>query len=203
VGVKTEGDCPYCLAIAHPWPAVDTTLVLLSGYDAGRSGTVVDDVWGTCPRDRFLVQMSDDPAGTLRMVLPSRGLYLDARRLIVPDWMPPLSIRDNADLHTHLIDSLPTLISARNVNAFRSSFQSLILQCWHSRMPVSGEEIWSFVKAHQLGPRFRKRAISDFEFGMRLLTQAAGRPPIKRRRMAPMSQGSYIPPRLRAIFDAP
>jgi hypothetical protein len=53
----------YCLASENPWPPKGTSLVFLNGMHAGQSGVVVEDPWGTCPSDRFLVKMEYEKTG--------------------------------------------------------------------------------------------------------------------------------------------
>jgi hypothetical protein len=192
----TEGGaisrCPYCLASLHPWPPIGTTIIFLNGSVVGQSGMVVADQWGTCPRDRFLVKMSYDETGKLRMVMPSHELFLDAEMLAVPVWMPPVSIEDNAFLHNSLPDSLDKLTTECDRGSLGESLHSIIATCWRRRLPLGGADIWPFLNAHGVAPRLKAVVIDYFDFGTRLLTKTQGRSAVRRRRMPAMSKGRYL-----------
>lgn len=190
IGVASE--CPYCLAAAHPWPPIGTSIVFLNGGEVGQSGVVVADERGICPSDRFLVKMPYDKPGVLRMVMPSHELFLDAQLLVVPSWMAPLSIRDNAFLHDSLPSSLNDLTPATDHGITDQSLDWIIATCWRHRLPLVGAEVWPVLKAHGADAKLEAGFINCFDFGTRLLTTTQGRPSVKRRRMSPMSKGRYI-----------
>ena len=182
---RTEGSavsrCPYCLAARHPWPPVGTSIIFLNGSDAGQSGTVVADEWGTCPPDRLLVKMSYEETGALRMVMPGNELFLDVGELIVPAWMPPVSIEDNAFIHDSLLRSQPTAICGRQT--FGELLSSIAATCWRRRLPLEGVDIWPLLNAHGVSPSLEAKVIDYFDFGIKLLTSTQGRAAVKRRRM--------------------
>jgi hypothetical protein len=185
-------ECPFCLARRHPWPQIGTSITLLSGYDVGQSGVVVEDQWGTCPPDRFLVKMAYDESGALRMVMPSHELFLDVKQLVVPAWMPSLSIEDNGFLHESLMRSLEDLKAARGRENVGKLILALIATCWGRRLPLRGTEVWLLLNAHGVGSQLKSDVIEYFDFGMKLLTETQGRPAVKRRRMPAMSRGRYL-----------
>jgi hypothetical protein len=192
-------ECPFCLARQHPWPQIDTLITLLSGVDVGQSGVVVADQWGTCPPDRFLVKMAHHESGTLRMVMPSHELFLDVKQLVVPAWMPPLSIQDNGFLHESLLRSLEDIKAARGRESVGKSVLSIIATCWGRRLPLRGAELWLLLNAHGVGSELKSDVIDYFDFGMKLLTQTQGRAAVKRRRMPAMSRGRYLTKAQRAL----
>lgn len=186
-------DCPYCLAAKTPWPAIGRSLIFLSETDVGQVGVVVKDAWGTCPPDRFLVRMAYEKHPTmLRMVRPRHELYLEVCSLLIPDWMPPLSIEDNAHLHERLLLRHGDLVAVQDRSAFRGLLASIVDVCWRCRLPLTGQEIWLLLEAHGVDARWRQEVIELFAFGIELLTGSNGRPAVKRRRMRPMSQGRYL-----------
>ncbi len=196
-GAITE--CPFCLARQHPWPQIGTLITLLSGFDVGQSGVVVADQWGTCPPDRFLVKMAYAESGVLRMVMPSHDLFLDVEQLIVPAWMPSLSIEDNGFLHEGLLRSLEGLKAARGRENIGKSLLSVIATCWGRRLPLRGAELWLLLNAHGIDSHLKSDVIDYFDFGTKLLTQTQGRPAVKRRRMPAMSKGRYLTKAQRAL----
>lgn len=186
-------DCPYCLAAQNPRPAVGKSLIFLNGINVGLVGVVVNDVWGKCPSDSFLVRMEYEKHPTaLQMVMPRHDLYLEAGSLLTPNWMPPLSIEDNARLHERLLCCRSQLMAVKDRSSFGSAFTGIIDVCWRHRLPLSGEEVWLAPNAHDIGLRWKADVIGLFTFGMGLLTGARGRSANKRRRMPPMSQGRYL-----------
>jgi hypothetical protein len=195
----TITECPFCLARQHPWPQIGTLITLLSGFDVGQSGVVVADQWGTCPPDRFLVKMAYAESGALRMVMPSHDLFLDVEQLIVPAWMPSLSIEDNGFLHEGLLRSLEGLKAARGRENIGKSLLSVIATCWGRRLPLRGAEFWLLLNAHGIDSHLKSDVIDYFDFGTKLLTQTQGRPAVKRRRMPAMSKGRYLTKAQRAL----
>jgi len=192
-------ECPFCLARQYPWPQVGTLITLLSGFDVGQSGEVVADQWGTCPPDRFLVKMAYHEPGALRMVMPSHELFLDVERLVVPAWMPSLSIEDNGFLHESLLLSLEDIKAARGRENVGKSLLSLIATCWGRRLPLRATELWLLLNAHGVGSELKPDVVDYFDFGTKLLTQTQGRPAVKRRQMPAMSRGRYLTEAQRAL----
>jgi hypothetical protein len=184
--------CPYCRASENPWPPEGTSLVFLKGIDAGQSGVVVKDSWGTCPSDRFLVKMEYEKTRALRMVMPSHELYLDSKLFVVPAWMPPISIEDNALLHECLLGSLDKITAAHGRSMVGNSLLGIIATCWWQRLPLDGADIWPMLDAHGVASNLKADFIEFFEFGVSLLTAIQGRPAVKRKRMRAMSQGRYL-----------
>ena len=184
--------CPYCLAAQSPWPVVGTSLMFLNGIDVGQVGVVVRDKWGTCPSDRFLVKMEyEKQSDVLRMVMPRHELYLDVNLLRIPDWVPSVSIEDNARLHERFL-CCGGLAAAQDRDGFGTAFADVVHVCWQHRLPLNAEEIWLALQAHGLDPHSKARVVELFEFGTGLLVRTHGRPAIKRKRMPPMSRGRYL-----------
>jgi hypothetical protein len=107
-------------------------------------------------------------------------------------WFPPLSIEDSAVVDEFIVRLCGALFPSK----WRWSDDELyapIIRFWLSRLPISGEEVWAVCAAHGMPDRFRKRIASGFEFGRGLLVVSHGRPPIQRRRVAPMSIARYEP----------
>jgi hypothetical protein len=185
--------CPYCLAKENPWPSKGTPLVFLNGMDSGWSGIVVEDPWGTCPSDRFLVKMEyEKRSDWLQTVMPSHQLYIDSRQYAVPDWMPPLSIEDNALLHESLMATLPLLAPGQASDMKHNPLWRIVNICWRRRLPLDRNDIWPMMEAHGVELRHKSRLLDFIEFGILVLTATHGRPAVKRRRMAPMSKGRYL-----------
>ena len=129
--------CPYCLARMHAWPPIGTRIVFLNSSDVGHSGVVMSDQWGSCPSDRFLVQMAYDKAGTSRMVKPNHDLFLDVEMLVVPPWMPPVSINDNAMLHDSLRYALDTPAVSDDRQVLDELLRLVIATCWRRRLELA------------------------------------------------------------------
>lgn len=136
--------------------------------------------------------MAYEEMGTLRMVMPSQELFLDVELLVVPAWMPPVSIEDNAFLHDNLMRFLDELTVACDCEIFGESLLPIIATCWRRRLPLKGVDIWPLLSAHGIGPHLEVSFIGHFDFGTKLLTSAQGRTAVKRRRMLAMSKGRYL-----------
>lgn len=198
-GASEISRCPYCQALAQPWHQPGTSVVFLSGFDAGKIGIVVADRWGTCPSDRFLVQMPYEREGVTRMVNPLSDLTIDKDKFFVPSWMPSLSIEDNSSLHRSIGPCVTALTMADDRVDLSSSLRGVIETCWRRRLPITGAEIWRVVAAHAPNHDQKDDVVSRFDFGIGLLTYTHGRPAVKCRRMAPMSKGHYLTKRAQQL----
>lgn len=118
----------------------------------------------------------------------------------VPSWMVPLSIDDACSLHEQVLDSLNIAEHPAGVDPLLWIAQGLVTRCWCRRLPVSGEEVWRVLTAHGVPTAGRVEFARLFDFGMALLVGANGRPPVRRMRMPPLSQGRYLTRRARALW---
>lgn len=184
--------CPYCLAGMHPWPPIGTSIRFLNGSDVGQVGLVVEDDWGTCPSDRFLVRMGYQKANNLRLVMPSHELFLDVDLMVIPSWMPSVSTEDNAHLHNALLRSLGFYSTASERFSVGELTRHVIAACWRRRLPLNGVDLWPLFMAHSVQVNIEAEFIEYFDFGISLLVATHGRKAIKQKRMPAMSKGRYL-----------
>jgi hypothetical protein len=138
----------------------------------------------------------------LRMVNPGHDLYVDCALFNVPDWMPPLSIEDNDAIHDSLLTALPNeILRAHPLEIAPDSIWPLVVTTWRRRLPLQGTDIWPMIAAHGVSDDKKTQLLSNFEFGLKVLTLANGRPPIKRKRMQPMSAGRYMTKARRNLYS--
>jgi hypothetical protein len=174
--------------------------LFLSGGDVGQVGVVVDNAEIARSIGRFTVKLPCDPDHVTTMVNPEHDLFIDRALMTVPQWMPPLSIEDACALHEMVLDVLRWPPQRPRRKAAAKMVKGLIARCWGDRLPVSGAEVWGIVAAHGALPELEKPLIELFEFGMELIVETQGRPPVKRRRMPPLSRGRYLTKRNRELW---
>jgi hypothetical protein len=189
--------CPFCMARQDLEPSVGKSILFLSGIDVGQVGVVVENVDAVRSIGRFLVKLpyGDDRAST--MVDPVLDLFIERALMHVPTWMPPLSIEDACALHEMVLEVRRSPPEAKNGKTAAKMADGLIARCWGDRLPVNGAEVWAVLGAHGAQPKLEERFVELFDFGIALLVGIKGRPPVRQRRMAPLSRGRYLTKRAR------
>lgn len=183
-----KSKCPFCLGRSNRWPSVGTSIVFLTGINAGQEGIVVTFDSKQSSVESFFVKMHRDADRGFRIVMPNNDAFIESKEFIISDWILPLSIEDNFFVHESMIQMLNCVMFSR------ASLIPIISTCWQQRLPVSGAEIWRALQAHGVDAAIKSITIDDFEFGIALLTRTSGRPAVRRRRMSPMSKGRYSTP---------
>jgi hypothetical protein len=177
------------------------SILFLSGSEVGQQGVVIQNEDWAVSSGKFLAKMSYDPEGWTRTVNPSAELFIDQAMMMVPDWMPALSIEDACALHEQVLESLRFPPSGSPRKAAGKVVGGIVTRCWYGRLPLNGAEVWAVVAAHGARPDIKQASVELFDFGLALLVGAQGRPPVKRRRMPPLSRGRYLTKRDRDLRE--
>ena len=190
-------NCPYCLAFEDTSLTVGSTIVFLKGHDAGCRG-VVQECSHIHTHCGFAARMDYEMRGsTFRIVSPHTDLFLDVRRFDIPQWMPPLSMDDNAWIHDEMFRHISVSRDDNKRQAMRKMLIGLTSACWARRLPLNGKDIFQLLRAHGWTSCKETEFCEQLDFGMQLLMNAHGRTVISKRRMPPMSQGRYLTERQR------
>jgi hypothetical protein len=194
-----ENGCPFCAARRAERPRVGQRVALLSGLYVGQAGMVVSESGWKEGGGRFQVRMAFEPNNVSSVIDPSLELFIDPEAVVIPGWMPPLSVEDCCGLHEVVLAALSPLPGEHSRKAAAKLASALSSLCWGARLPLTGAEIWEMLAAHGANAKLRAATVELYDFGLALLSGSVGRPPIKRKRMRPMSQGRYLTKRQRDL----
>jgi len=138
--------------------------------------------------------MMFDPEGWSRTVEQSLQLFLPERLFLIPSWMPHLSFEDAFRLHESLIQGFHASQGEPKRKSAAAIAGAAVSACWWQRLPIAAAEVRTLLLAHEIdvGPAGRFEAF--FDFGMEVAIGVGGRPPLKVKRMAPLSRGRYLTP---------
>jgi len=158
---------------------------------AGRLATVSSQPgWSD---EEFLAQFDTEERGILTRISYQRDRFNYFPLRTIPEWLCHLSMDDLGAIDESCLDTVLNFTVAKE----RTSWADLLLPIFSTirsrRLPVSSDDIWGTLAAH--GFRKNKEKFKEHcDFGLRLLLLFNGRPPIRRRRMDPMSRGRYLTP---------
>jgi len=179
--------CPFCRAAATKTLASGVRFRLLSGYDAGRAGTVVQPpAPAPFPQSEFLAHMDGDPPSWQRRIVRS-SLIETLPASEVPAWAPPIELDLAAKLDVVIVSFCEAGSHNNHWNVNEQRLFEIIRFIWLKRLPLEPEELWKVLKAHGV-PESHKDEISEFfEKGRDLLVYCVGKKPIKKKRVPPLA----------------
>jgi len=184
-----QAGCPFCLARGMQKPKVGDRVILLSNYRAGRKGTVskvrLDKRY---PKTTFLIRADGDEPNVEQIV----NMDFDLCMLVknnepFPNWLPPLCLRECSELEEVVVAFCIANFFMGKWKWNQRAFWRVIHLVWSKRLPLAGDEIWQVVEAHGAPSSARTRVQRQFTEGTGLLVYTHGRPPIKKKRVAPMT----------------
>ena len=179
--------CPFCRSARTRLPEVGTRFRLLSGFNAGRTGTVVQSP-APLPlsRDEFLAQMDGEPQHMQRRILP-----IDIIEPIPapepPEWAPPVELGVAAELDSVVVKFCEAGNRESAWIVDWPAFYEVVRFIWSKRLPLQAEETWAVLRAHGVPDQFREELLEFFQRGRELLVYAVGKKPIKKRRVKPLA----------------
>lgn len=192
-------ECPYCLSHRLLGYPTGTKLFFLQGPDAGYTG-IVERARAKVREHEILVRMEyEKRKGLLRIVSTERDRCLPKKMFRVPNWMPELSIEDNAVLHSSMLSDIRCLFLAEDRYELKKGISGLFGCVWWRRFPLAGTDLWPMLEAHGVQSHLKDDAIELLDFGLGLLRKIQGRAAIKKKRMPPMSQSRYQTERQREL----
>jgi hypothetical protein len=178
-------NCPFCQGRMISKTSPGERLLFLNGMRAGRSATVSPDP--SPIEGEFLVHMDGDHDDTLLRVSYCRDQFIRAPLQLVPHWMCPLSINDLCALEDAAIRGTSRAFELGMRTIRVEVAQSLTAVAWWSRLPINGTQLWAMLEVHGFDDSWKSEFQLLFDFGVSLLVGTHGRPPIKKKKVKPMS----------------
>lgn len=179
-----KSGCRFCLANDYGPPKIGERIRVLSDYMAGKTGTVVPSPPELSLKPEIIiVQMDDEPPEIQTMVNREHYLTELLPGAPVPEWEPPIPMRDLAELDKIVVRFCEESIWGRRKEPDWLLFYNLIGYVWYKRLPLEPDEIGAILYAHGVPENWRKRLISLFRHGRELLVSVVGRKPIKKKRL--------------------
>lgn len=179
--------CPFCTARFGVNLKLGARIVILNDFRAGMTGTVsavnLDERF---PGTAFLMVADGDMPETEQIVNIEHDLValLDSSASL-PAWLPPLSLRDAADLDDVAVWFCDRCSASGQFVWDRIAYYEVIRACWQRRFPLTPDEVCAVLYAHGLPAELGAEAQRAFLEGIGLLVYAHGRRPIKKKRLNP------------------
>jgi hypothetical protein len=180
--------CPFCAARALNMPKSGDRFRIISGYNAGATGTVVEWPEDYPPRpNEFLSQMDhDDPNVQCRVLLEHEFVQIFPLQKD-PDWAPPLCLEDAAELDSVVLYFCNKSLANGSWKLDWQAFYEVIRKAWSLRLPIEPNELWLVLRAHGVPVKWENQLSTFFEKGRDLLVYSVGRKPVKKKRVEPFS----------------
>jgi hypothetical protein len=183
-----ESGCPFCGARFRIIPEIGTRFRIISGYNAGETGTVVEWPKNFPPLpNEFLEQMDSEPTDIQSRVLLEHELVQILPPAPTPDWAPPLCLRDAAELDSVVLYFCNTCYHNAKWKLDWQSFYEVTRKIWTLRLPLEPSELWLVLYAHGIPERWQKRLSVFYLKGKELLVYSVGKRPIKKKKVSPFS----------------
>ena len=180
-------DCPFCIAASQAISEIGTRFRIISGFKVGEKGTVVEWPKSSTPiPNQFPAQLDNEP-DQFRIILENELIQV-LPAPPAPDWAPPLSLQDAADLDSVVVDFCNKSFQDGNWDLDWSAFYEVIRTVWAKRLPIEPREVWSVLNAHGVPKKWRRKLSDFFTKGRDLLVYSAGKSPIKKKRIEPLSR---------------
>lgn len=201
IQIGAANACPFCQARQLRDFPPGTQVMLLCGHRAGMRAMILDRKDWHARTDQICIRSERQSRPGARIFALNNFLAIPDSVLVAPSWALPLAIDDSFKVDEAILTTMEGL--QRNSSSKWANLMSAIETVWRWRLPVRGNDLFPAFAAHGLGARNEKRFAEFFDFGLELLIQTQGRAPIRRRRMPPLSKGTYEPvhrpPRLREL----
>lgn len=182
-----KSGCPFCLARNGDLPKVGEKIRLLSDYRAGRTMKVVEAPSELPLRPgEILVEVDDDEPGFQQVVHTEWELIETLPGPPTPAWAPSISLREAEELDRIVLKCCDQSTGDSRQTSNLQPFYDLIRHVWQRRLPIEPKEIWAVLEAHGVPSNLRNRLIKLYKEGRELLVYAAGRKPIKKKRVPPL-----------------
>jgi len=191
-GTGAKSKCPFCIGRMITSVAPGQRIILLQGMYAGRCATVSDQPgWSN---DEFLVQLDGDDKRTLTRIGYQRDKFTFFPFESIPSWLAELSVDDLSAIDESCLNIVLNFAMAKRETNWADLLLPILSAIRSKRLPVTSHDVWLTLTAHRFPKQHKQKFKENFDFGLRLLLLLNGRPPIKRKRMRPMSRGRYLTP---------
>ena len=182
--------CPFCASHRIGIPEVGTRFLIISGLHTGATATVVE--WQkNMPRieNEFMAQLDHESPEWQTRVSTKRQMIQLFPLAPVPEWAPPLCMEDAGELHEIIIRFRERSFLKGRWKVDWGSFNEIIRSAWYNSLPLEPDELWLVLKAHGVPLKSKKDLIGFYQKGRNLLIHVAGKRPIKKKRVEPLSKG--------------
>ena len=180
--------CLFCTSLRIGIPEVGTRFRLISGYQTGATGTVIE--WHkNVPKieNEFMAQFDHVSPEWQTRVSIKREMIQKYPLTPTPAWSPPLCLEDASHLDKSIVNFCEKSFLSGKWRIDWNSYNELIRTVWHYRLPLEPKELWLVLKAHGVPEKSKRSLIEFYEKGRNLLIYCNGRKPIKKKRVRPLS----------------
>lgn len=173
--VGKHADCLFCIARCLDGMMPVGKAMILNGP---KSGNIIDII---CAIDESSCQYEEDDVGGISLGMREHSLILPMYKLMPTSFLPNLSLRD-----CFIIDELAVWFCNASIHGVgfhwdENKIHMLTSIIWDKRIPISANEMSKVLSAHGL-PGFRQIEFEKlFDFGLRAIRHASGRPAIKKK----------------------
>jgi len=188
ISAGMKAGCPFCLARKTGVPKVGETIRILSDFRAGQIGKVVPPppIFASEPY-KITIQAEGDPPDVTWTVNTMADLIERFPGPPVPDWAPPISLKEAEELDGRVVQFCEKSMSSKGWRPNLPYFYAIIRYIWYKRLPLEPAEVWRVLHAHGVARNWQVRLTSLFRGGRDLLVFAEGRKPVKKKRVQPLS----------------
>jgi hypothetical protein len=158
--------------------------MVLSGVLTGLRAMVVpvQEGWSNSLRPGEIYLKPRDGATGFYAFNQRRDIAQRLPGLCRPDWFPPFSLRDAADLHDEILRFCLRHSWDCSLTVAWPFFYGLVAHTWRRRLPIEGEELATLLVHHGLPESCRPEIVSVFTHCRDALVLIVGRRSIKKRR---------------------
>jgi len=183
----SSSGCPFCKNARFTLPQVGIRFRVLSGFQTGRAGVVVESpAPPPLPPTEFIAQMDGDLPDVQRRILPSE-IIEPFPFAVPPEWAPPLSLQAASELDSVIVTFCEAGAEGDQWIMKWPFYYEVIRFIWHRRLPIEANELWRVLCAHGAPDRFETELSDFFVKGRELLIHAFGKKPVKKKRVKPLS----------------
>lgn len=183
----SSSGCPFCRNARFTLPQVGIRFRVLSGFQIGRAGVVVESpAPPPFPPTEFLAQMDGEPPDVQRRILPTE-IIERFPFAAPPEWSPPLSLEDASELDSVVVTFCEGGREGDQWVMKWPFYYEVIRSIWHRRLPIEANELWFVLRAHGVPDRFETELSDFFVKGRELLIHAFGKKPVKKKRVQALS----------------
>jgi hypothetical protein len=175
--------CPFCMC-SLGIPKIGTRFRIVLGAQIGEEGIVVE--WPKkFPKrpNEFLAHFESD----YRITSTELQKIQEFPYPPIPKWAPPLCMEDAGKIEDPIIDFCEKSFLDGKWKIDWDAFNEVVRKSWYKRLPLEAEELWLVLHAHGVPERSKKSLSEFYEKARNLLIYAAGRKPIKKRKIKPLS----------------
>jgi hypothetical protein len=162
-------------------------VMVLSGMFTGMRAKVVPPPYpGWLPKGEILLEPLDAADETQYRFRPGADIAQRLPGLDRPDWFPPVSLKDAAELHDAILRFCLRHDWDRGANVDPVQLYIFVDRVWRARLPLEPREVATLFERHGLPESLRLEIVNLFQYCRDVLVTVVGRKPIKKKR------GDYI-----------